>query len=102
MKSFNYTVTPLALLLTIALASCSSDDAPPVTSCERLREHLVTLRLADATGVDRKAHAEAMRSALGSDFVERCKESMSESEVKCVLKATDSTSASACVPTNRK
>jgi hypothetical protein len=65
------------------------------TACERLRDHLVELRLADASGVDLAAHREAMRSALGEGFIAGC-QSMPEQQIECALDAPDLETAASC------
>ncbi len=94
----------LKLVLVVCVAwigaSCSADDDGESSTerrCTALRDHLVELRLADATGVDHDAHREAMKHALGDSFVESCKGSMTASEVSCALRASDADSAAACV-----
>jgi hypothetical protein len=89
----------LMVLFASFAASCTggADIEPPDKQCERMREHLIDVKLADAMEVDRGAHAAAMRSALGSDFVSRCVETMSDKQRECVLKAVDSAATNACV-----
>lgn len=85
-------------LLSLLLVACSSEDERSEgTPCERMRDHIVNLRLADVTGIDRTAHREKLRRALGSSFVANCKESMTDEQVTCVLNALDSGAATACV-----
>lgn len=71
------------------------DPARRVSPCEQLRDHLIDLRLADAMHVDKDAHREALRMAMGSDFLEGCSK-LSDDAISCVLEAHDSTTASAC------
>jgi hypothetical protein len=80
------------------VVACDSSEDIGVDACERARDRVVDLRLADATGVDREAHRAAMQRALGESFVESCKLSMTASQVRCVINATDSASANRCVP----
>jgi hypothetical protein len=65
------------MLIAIMCIGCGAgdDDHEPLrerTTCERLRDHLIELRLADATGVDRDAHREALRQAIGPNVVSSC------------------------------
>ncbi len=88
-----------SLLLVLLMACAGNDDAPPVTSqspCEQVRDHMIELRLASADKIDRAAHREVMRKALGDDFVASCREKMTDTEVQCALQARDSLSAMAC------
>ncbi len=64
--------------------------------CESLRDHIVELRLAQATNVDRASHRAAMRKALGDTFVTDCQTKLGASEVDCALNATDTAAAVAC------
>jgi hypothetical protein len=86
------------LLVLIVVAACGDDqdDAQvELTRCERLREHLIDVRLATATNVDHAAHREVMQAALGSDFLASC-EKLDDDVVDCALAAPDSSSAAAC------
>ena len=88
------------LLLLIALsgaAGCASEDPKDVSvrECRRLREHLVDLRLAD-THVDVAAHREALTRALGDEFVNRCAQDFTPTQVHCALATKDSLRAFEC------
>lgn len=92
----------------VFLVGCGgSDDDEAVTTarrCERLRDHVVELRLADInpeTGVDREAHRKAMTQALGDDFIAGCKTKLSEPQLDCALAAADPASAAACTTASR-
>lgn len=89
----------MSILLLALVASCGGDDDPESstneTPCERLRDHLIDLRLADAKHVDQAAHRDAMKQSMGADFLESCAK-LDSSQVNCVLDAPDTTSASAC------
>jgi len=80
------------------IASCSSggDGRPGAKQCERLREHLIDNQLAAATGVDKAAHREALRTALGTEFITRCTQAMTDDQVDCALKANDDTTLHSC------
>ncbi len=65
------------LLLTTLLFACNGDDGEPITPaqtpCEKLREHLIDMRLAEASPkVDKEAHRLAMRGAFGDSFFASC------------------------------
>jgi hypothetical protein len=70
--------------------------------CERLRDHLVDLRLATATnlGKDLEQHRAALTQALSRQFIETCTKSKSEAQVACALAAQDSQAATDCNATN--
>jgi hypothetical protein len=62
-----------------------------------VRDHLVELQLAAASGVDRTAHRQAMEAALGADFAARCADSLTAGQADCVLASPDPAAAAACV-----
>jgi hypothetical protein len=87
-----------ALLLTLAVGCGGGDDGGAhATPCERMRDHLVDLRLA-SVDEDREAHRDVMRRALGAEFIDSCQRSMSDVQVTCILDADDSAEAAACIP----
>lgn len=93
----------LITMMSIAMACSTATDAsePAATKqCEALRDHIVDLRLWEATGVDREAHREAMRDALGQEFVDGCTKTLTENQVDCGIKATDVAAATACTTTH--
>lgn len=89
----------MRIVLLALVASCGGDDdaesSTHKTPCERLRDHLIDLRLADAKGVDQAAHRDAMKQSMGTDFLESCAK-LDSSQVDCALDAPDTMSASAC------
>jgi hypothetical protein len=93
---------PIALVLCVLIGCGNGDDGglesadESPTACERMRDHVIDLRLAGATGVDRAAHREALRSALGADFLDRCEQSMTSRQIDCVVFALDEETAAAC------
>ncbi|MEO8550092.1 MAG: hypothetical protein ABI678_08960 [Kofleriaceae bacterium] len=93
------------LLLTVLLVACNGDDSdvtPIRTPCEQLREHLIDLRLADASPkVDKDAHRAAMRGAFGETFFSTCSQ-MSEDGRACASSATTLSDATACGPKEAK
>ena len=66
--------------------------------CERLRDHLVALRLATATnlGKELEQHRAALTQALGPQFIETCTKNTSEAQLACALSAQDSQAATDC------
>jgi hypothetical protein len=90
-------VAPTALVFVLLATSCARQDAADAASCEKMRDHVIDLRLADASHVDREAHRRALTHALGENFVSTCKSAMTGAQVRCVLGAADSKAADACV-----
>ncbi len=93
----------LALLLLAPLACASgSDDRPDREDCERLRDHVIALRLsaADSGGhvavADVAQHRAALEAALGAGYVDDCRESRRPKDVSCLLAAADLDSLNAC------
>ena len=85
------------LVLVIAIwAACGADEPTDAERCEQVRDRLIELRLSNATGVEKKAHREVMRQALGKDFIASCAAKLTMAQQRCVLKARDSESATAC------
>ena len=94
----------LVALLVMAAACASSDGderEARTKQCERLREHVIDVRLADARGVDLDAHRAAMRSALGADFLASCSNDMTDTQIECALEASDSGTAAKCGTSRR-
>ena len=89
----------MSLVLLALVASCGGEDepesSPRETPCERMRDHLIDLRLADAQHVDHAAHRDAMKQAMGGAFLASCAK-LERSQIDCVLDAPDTTSATAC------
>jgi hypothetical protein len=94
--------THLNCLLAAILSACTSsvgEEPADSRHCERLRDHLVDLQVADihiATGIDREAHRRAMAQALGSSFVSSCIAKLTETQVDCALDTHDAAAAAAC------
>lgn len=85
----------------LAVIGCSSSDDFEVdrARCTQLRDHMVDLRLADASGIvssELTQHRTAMNSALGDRFVGECQASLSKTELRCSLAAKTLSSASDC------
>lgn len=87
----------LAVTLVLVIAGCDDDrpEQPELTRCEQLREHLIDLRLEDAMHVDKDAHREALRTAMGADFDSSCSK-LDDAAIRCALQAPDSATAAAC------
>ena len=82
----------------VVLAGCSADDEVPMAEnpCERLREHMIDLRLAGTPPADLASHRDVMRRALGDEFLASCAGSLSPAQIRCALDAQDSATAAAC------
>jgi hypothetical protein len=76
------------------LGACSSERVVERRDCERLREHLIEIRLAGIT-TDAEAHRATLRASLRDDFVDRCLES-SIDDVECRLAAASWDELAAC------
>ena len=82
----------------IAVAACAGagDEPSRTEQCERLREHLIDLRVANTGDIDVRAHRAAMEQALGTEFLTTCERSVSDRELACGLRAIDAQGALAC------
>ncbi|MGE0402089.1 MAG: hypothetical protein AB7T06_35640 [Kofleriaceae bacterium] len=86
------------LLVLLIVAACGDDQDLAIqerTRCEQLRDHLVDLRLADSASTEKDAHREAMRNALGSNFLDDCAR-MPARDIDCAFAATDVNAAASC------
>jgi len=89
-----------------SLVSCAtrSDEVDRQADCERMREHVIDLRVAgfdrvrtsDGKKVDLAGHRDALRDALDSHFVGNCVARMSDTELMCRKNATDITALRSC------
>ncbi len=87
----------VAIAAALALGACVSGPEPePKPPCDRLRDHMVDVHLADASMVNKEAHRNVLQRALGDDFVARCEAQLSLRQVECALKATSSSALAAC------
>jgi hypothetical protein len=93
----------VAAFVACTLLSCASSEDEADTArkrCTALRDHLVEMRVEDAAeAVDVKAHTEAMRQALGDDFIDSCTK-RPVNEIRCALSAQDSSSVAECSASN--
>ncbi len=88
----------LVLAFVLGCGTEDGDDSPesvPATRCQRLREHLVDLRLAGVESIDKEAHRKIHIDAMGNDFLTACG-TMSDATITCALGAPDSARAVAC------
>jgi len=86
------------LLVSTACASDreDSEDDARRRECVALRDHVIDVRLADATNVDQAAHREVLRQALGTRFVDECTKTVDERQRHCALSATSADGIQAC------
>ena len=94
----------LAIVVAIMLGACASSDKSEHATqaqCERVRDHLVELRVA-GTQADARAHANAIKEALGSRFTDQCVATVDRAQVDCSLAAKDATSALSCIQQTAK
>lgn len=90
-------VRVISAVLVAAFAACSSDsDDVSRRDCERLRDHLIEVRL-EAVTADREQHRAALEAAVGSSFIDGCLEQMSPGHLRCSLAASDSSALAECV-----
>lgn len=94
-------IAAIALVVhAFACAADSSDESRPSTSaCEKLREHVIDIRVAEVQQ-DRDAHREALRRALGKEFVGRCVEEP-RARYECEMKATSIDGLRNCTTVDR-
>lgn len=88
-----------AVVIALLVAACASDEEHAIDrkGCEQYRDHLVELRLHDASSTfDVQQHRAAMKQALGERFISSCEKQVSSSELRCALRASTSLEASAC------
>lgn len=85
--------------IALALAACTSstdDAAVHRTSCDRLQEHVIELRLdAAAPARDLEQHRAALRAAVGAQVAGTCQE-MAVAELQCALAARDLEELAGC------
>jgi hypothetical protein len=83
------------------LDETGSESSESVSPCERVRDHLIELRLEVATlsHADVVQHRAAMRQAMGNEFVETCASERQNEQVQCALDARDFAAANACLTT---
>jgi hypothetical protein len=84
--------------LLVALCACASESAEPAEltrkDCERLRDHLIELRMESVTA-DQEQHRMALRAAMDG-FVPRCQNETSTDQLQCGLLAKDSHALAGC------
>jgi hypothetical protein len=92
------------LVVVIALGGCASSDKSEhatAAQCERVKDHLVELRLS-GTQADMRAHGDAIKEALGSRFTDQCIATVDRGQIDCALAAKDAPSALSCIQQTSK
>lgn len=93
---FVHLLTLVIVSTWFSLTACSSDsEAISRKDCERLREHLIDVRMQSVTA-DQDQHRVALRSALDESFITSCVESNGSTYLQCALAAADSDALLAC------
>ena len=88
----------IMIVFALASASCGSGDeteAATARQCEQLRDHLVELRLQDAS-IDGAKHRAAIRQSLGDGFIDTCTAQVTRDQIRCALAASDAPDALEC------
>ena len=93
----------ICFLIAAATAAACADSQPASTSsCDRLAEHLVSLRVSESLGDTHETpriaerHRTNLRRAAGLAYAEQCSQSYSSEYVTCVLGATTLEAAEGC------
>lgn len=89
------------VLVVMCAAGCAHDETVDRRSCEKLRDHLIDVRVSTDGKADADApqHREAMKAALGDDFVDNCERTMSVDQLHCAMRATDLGATADCART---
>jgi hypothetical protein len=96
MRRVHLLVSLVASASLAVITACDSDsDAVSRQDCERLRDHLIDVRMQSVTA-DQDQHRIALRSALDDSFITSCVESTDRSYLHCALAATSSDALLAC------
>lgn len=86
----------LAALAALATAACGTDsDRVSRRDCERLRDHVIELRMSSVTA-DHDQHRAALRASLGDGYVSSCVEQRTGDGLRCALAARDDHALAAC------
>jgi len=86
-----------AAFVAFSFAAACSSDANEVsrTECQRLRDHLIDLRMETVTA-DRDQHRAAFEAAMGEPFVRHCSTGLTAAQLRCSLDASDTDELTAC------
>lgn len=93
---FSVRLYSFAMLAVALTAACGSDAPERVghAECERLRSHLVELRMETVTA-DHEQHRTAIHTSL-DPFVTTCPDSITSEQLRCSLSAGDFRALAAC------
>lgn len=86
----------IAMLVAGCGSAVSESDPADRELCKRLRDRVVDLRFADATGIDTAPHRDAMSRSLGEPFITTCTTTMTVGEARCAIAAPNVDAAAAC------
>jgi len=89
----------LLVIAVLGVGCSSNDDEVDRERCTKLRDQMITLRLKglEATpGMNVSAHREALKQAMGDDFIAACQRTLTAQQIKCALAADDLATAEAC------
>ncbi len=74
----------------------ADDGDDRATRCTKVRDHLISLRVANVRSESREAHRTAFEKALGGEFMARCQRAVDDRDADCILAARDVQAAAAC------
>ena len=112
MSSVSIRLLTCAFLVSL-MAACvgaNEDPRPSRGECERLRDHVAGLAVAEvpaatlssaATRGELSKHQRNVSRALGEDFVAGCQAARTRDEIECALEADSARAAAACEGTER-
>lgn len=83
------------VLAALLLLSCADQGESIERKCERLRDHVIDLRMEGLPASDRDAHRHALKQALGERFADECR-TFTAKQITCGLEAKDISDATAC------
>jgi len=96
----------LGIVCAIATIACTHhDDVVSLDRCAELRDHLVDLRIGEATvGQNLSAaeiadHRASLSTALGEAFVQSCTQAYTAEQLRCALAALETDDATTCANT---
>lgn len=87
----------------LLVAACNGDDesdkAGRTEQCERLRDHLIDVRLAGSESlgtIELEKHRAILTTAMGAQFLETCSSTLSDQQIGCLLAAGKSDDLNGC------
>jgi hypothetical protein len=85
-----------AMVIAVQLViGCASEEESVQSKCQRLRDHMIDLRVHDVPEADQAAHRVALQQALGERFAGECR-TLTSTQMKCAFAANDVVAAAAC------